>query len=138
MNGTPDEEAPSPADSTMSSNISIASGELPSWFVQRHGRAFHTSSAPYFLPADAAEMLVGLPVTLIHVRYVLVIADRRLNVRPWQRLNTQHRLMKTLLESNIFGPLADHLAPAPGRRKRVLDLGSGKSQTDLCHQSFLA
>ncbi|KAG9030908.1 hypothetical protein FRB95_003418 [Tulasnella sp. JGI-2019a] len=98
LNGHSEQDSPSPQDSTMADNISISDEEYPEWFIQRHGRDFHKIPSPYFLPADRREM---------------------------ERLNIQHRLLKQLLNGNIFGPMAALLVDVPGREKRVVDLGSG-------------
>ncbi|KAG9019624.1 hypothetical protein FRB90_012470 [Tulasnella sp. 427] len=86
---------------TTSSNITIQDHELAEYYVQRHGRMFHTfPRSPYFLPADDEEAI---------------------------RLREQHAVLQALVGEAYYQPLRTMLGLAEQQEaeKVVLDLGCG-------------
>ncbi|KAG9093127.1 hypothetical protein FS749_015023 [Ceratobasidium sp. UAMH 11750] len=85
------------SDTTVRSMSTLSSVEVSSFFREVYGRAYPADrNIPPFVPLDASEAI---------------------------RLELQHYYLKLLIESNYFGPVATHLAPAStARRKRVLDI----------------
>ncbi|KAL4077554.1 S-adenosyl-L-methionine-dependent methyltransferase [Scleroderma citrinum] len=94
-------ESDSDDDSSDTSSVltQIGNDEFPGHFVEHEGRLFHShGDLPYPLPVDGEEQA---------------------------RLNSQHKILRTLLGSHADGPVATVLASEQGRQKRVLDLCSG-------------
>ncbi|KAG8943732.1 hypothetical protein FRC04_002564 [Tulasnella sp. 424] len=84
---------------TTGSNTTIPEHEYGNYYVQRHGRLFHTSPrSRYFLPADEEEST---------------------------RLIEQHEIFQRLLGGDYYQPLANKLDAAGSRQVTVLDLGCG-------------
>jgi len=73
--------------------------DFPTYFSERDGRLFHSSTtSPYPLPIDASEQ---------------------------ERLKALHAFAKILIGANYVGPVPDILAHDPDRQKCVLDLCTG-------------
>jgi len=83
-----------------SSSLSpIQPDDFPSYFLERDGRLFHSSTtSPYPLPVDTPEQ---------------------------ERLKALHRLAKSRMGANYVDPVPDILAHDPDRQKCVLDLCTG-------------
>ncbi|OBZ74636.1 Cytochrome b-c1 complex subunit 2, mitochondrial [Grifola frondosa] len=88
------------ARSTVSSDVvEVDSNEIPSYFVERDGRLFHSHGrCPYPLPVDADEQ---------------------------RRQNGLHDTLLRLIGEKFVGPVPQVLALTPGEQKRVVDLGTG-------------
>ncbi|KDQ56028.1 hypothetical protein JAAARDRAFT_180238 [Jaapia argillacea MUCL 33604] len=92
-----DDDGDSDASSTLST---IADEDFPAFFMERDGRLFHSHGQrlPYPLPVDTPEQL---------------------------RQRDEHQVLRCFFGENFLGPVPQVLAPLDGRKKRVVDLGTG-------------
>ncbi|ESK92827.1 sam domain [Moniliophthora roreri MCA 2997] len=80
----------------------IARDDFPTYFLQIDNRLYTSSTtAPYPLPVDTPEMT---------------------------RVDVQHSILEVLIGANYLGPVRDVLAPEEGRRKVVIDIGTGRGK----------
>ncbi|KAF9446856.1 S-adenosyl-L-methionine-dependent methyltransferase [Macrolepiota fuliginosa MF-IS2] len=78
--------------------LELEADDFPTYFTEREGRLFHSSTSPYPLPADAPEQ---------------------------ERLKGIHALANQLIGANYTSPVSNILAQDPNRQKNVLDLCTG-------------
>jgi hypothetical protein len=87
------------------------------YYIQRNNRLFHSHSmiaaSVYPLPVDGGEQNVGK---------FRGIAGNGSSSRE-QRHDALHNCLRILIREHYFGPL--HQALVPGRRKKVVDFGTG-------------
>ncbi|KAF8970644.1 S-adenosyl-L-methionine-dependent methyltransferase [Flammula alnicola] len=101
-----------PPDAT-SSLVELNPEDFPTYFSERNGRLFHSSSSPYPLPVDTPEQ------------------ERHTNL---------HNMLRQFVGAHYVGPVADTLALQPGstRRRMALDVctGNGKWYGTMMAEEF--